>query len=176
LLGEFVAGVGYPVADPAFALNLLALGCLIGQAFPRDTAAPIGRFALSTAAGIAAVHFGWAGEERHVLSLLAALAAAAGAMAAPRLVRQAPAALVAAAGFLAGAAATPASLPLSLVLPALIGALAGATIVLSALAFVSRRFRRKFGGDNGWVGLRIAAAWIAAVATTMLALEIAPGG
>lgn len=167
---EFSAGVAHPLAEPGILLTLCALACLVGQSWPASSRAAISFFAVSTLAGVAAARFGFPSEAQDAGPLLIALVAALSAAVAPAAWPAATAALAVAGGFLTGAASTPVLLPLRVSLPAVAGALAGAILALALLIYTAGRFRQRFGGERGWIGLRIAAAWVAAIAMMMLAL------
>jgi hypothetical protein len=168
---EFSAGLAYPLAEPGIILALCALACLTGQSWPQTVGKAIGVFALAALAGIAAVRLGWTGDVQHIFLLAAVLMTAIVAAAAPGRAQKATVVLTVVGGFLTGAASTPVLLPLRVSLPAVAGALAGSVLALALLAYTGGRFRRRFGGAEAWIGLRIAAAWVAAIAAMMLALR-----
>ena len=170
---EFSAGVAHPFAEPGILLAVCALACMMGQSWPAGSRATISFFALSTLAGVGAARLGFPSEAQDAGVLLVALVAALSAAIAPAAWPAGTAALAVAGGFLTGAASTPVLLPLRVSLPAVAGALAGAVLALALLIYTAGRFRQRFGGERGWIGLRIAAAWVAAIAMMMLALLFA---
>lgn len=173
----FYLGMIHPLSTPPQLLSLLAAGMLLGLRWPK-------RFALfwSAFGGFALVGIGlgqWGllrGMEDAALlaggtvaALLAALSTAT--LTVPSL------ALCAWIGLFLGLASTPDEGPAWPAIVTLAGSFAGANLALLYLAFAVGSLRERFTATWVVIGLRIAAAWLTAIATLMFALsQVNPAG
>jgi hypothetical protein len=165
--------MAHPFAEPSIVLALVALACLAGQSWPSLRLAVPAAFALAAAAGVVAARLGIIAGPQQAGLLAVALWSALLAAALPAGNPTAASALAAAAGLLTGIASTPVLLPLRASLATIGGALIGSVLALQLLVYSAGNFRRRFGNQSGWIGLRIIASWAAAVALMMLALQFA---
>ncbi len=166
---SFLGGLLHPLAVPAHALALLALGLLIGQ--QRARFAPFAAFVAGLGAGLAALAF--AVGATSAADVLLAGAALAGLLVA--LARPLPTLVSALVAVIAGLALALDSPPevtsLAAATVMLIGTGLGACLALAIVvvgaSYVTRDWQR--------IGIRIVGSWIAASAILVLALRFARG-
>jgi urease accessory protein len=174
-MSGFVAGLLHPVALPAHALALLALGLLIGQQTVARRVVSLAAFAIALAAGLTAIASGVG--QTAAADVLLATAFASGALAALALPLPAPvcAPLAAIAGVTLGLDSPPEAVSLAVATTMLIGTGLGASLVL--FVFVSGASYLAGVREWGWarIGGRILGSWIAASAILVLALRFAHG-
>ena len=173
----FYVGLLHPFTTPGQLLALLALGAMLGQAAGGNPAGKSGRawaaFALAAVAGILV---GLAQPARFPpeppLLVLAAVAATLAALL-PAGFPPATLALCVGAGVLLGLASLPDPGPPLALAVTLAGSFVGANLALlyatGTVAWLRSRLDRRWART----GLRIVAAWIAAISTLMAALAIA---
>jgi len=169
-IGGFYGGVLHPLSTPGPPLALLAVALMLGLRFPAGFRAAWGGFALAMLAGIGLGQLGLAVAATELLVSIAALTTAIFAALVPTGARPVALGLSAVAGLMIGLAMTPGPGPVGATLIMLAGSFVGANILLPYLA-----------GGIGWlletvdqpwlqVGIRVVAAWVAAVAILMTAL------
>ena len=170
-MSGFAGGLLHPLAVPAHALALLALGLLIGQQGAGRMLVPLTGFAVGMAAGLAAIVL----AVRQTSAADVALAATALAAALVVLARPVPgfacAALAAVAGIALGLDSPPQAISIALATLTLIGTGLGACLALAIVAAGTARFTRAWQR----IGVRIVGSWIAASAILVLALRFARG-
>jgi urease accessory protein len=174
-MSAFVGGLLHPLAVPAHAMALLALGLLIGQQrFTRSLALPPMAFAAGLAAGLAAIAF--AVGQTSAANVLLATAALSGLLVA--LARPLPVfvcvPLAAVVGVALGADSPPDVISISAATVMLIGTGVGACIALAIIVFCVRyvAYAPQIGPRTG---VRILGSWVAASAMLVLALRFARG-
>jgi hypothetical protein len=167
----FYSGLIHPVSTPAQVLLLLGVGLLIGGLKEESFGKWLGLFCAATLLGMA---FGrWFGPLDEVMFAIAFLACAQAALAPGKLSTTA-AALAFLGGVCIGAVSVPEAGPVRdrivAMTGAFLGANAGLLYIVGARVIVSDKVSR------AWVdvGLRVAAAWLAAISAIMLALQFAP--
>jgi hydrogenase/urease accessory protein HupE len=167
LIGESL----HPLAVPAHALALLALGLLIGQQGAGRRLVPFVTFVAGLVAGLAAIAFA-AGPTSAADVLLAAAAMAAALVALARPVpAPACAALAAIAGVALGLDSPPEVISIAAATVMLIGTALGTCLALALVVACARYVTRAWQQ----IGVRIVGSWIAASAILVLALRFARG-
>ena len=174
-MSAFVGGLLHPLAVPAHAMALLALGMLIGQqALNRSSAPPLIAFAAGLASGLAAIASAVA--QTSAGDLLLAGAVLCGLLVAlayplPVLVCVPLAAVVGAA---LGLDSPPDVISMSAATTMLVGTGLGAMLTLIIVALCVRRLAR-LPQIAPRTGVRIVGSWVAASALLVLALRLARG-
>jgi hydrogenase/urease accessory protein HupE len=170
-MSGFAGGLLHPLAVPAHALALLALGLLIGQQGAGRMLVPLAGFAVGMAAGLAAIIL--AVRQTSAADVVLAATALAGALVV--LARPLPgfacAVLAAIAGVALGLDSPPQAISIALGTLMLIGTGLGACLALAMVAAGTARFARAWQR----IGVRIVGSWIAASAILVLALRFARG-
>ncbi|MXU66045.1 hypothetical protein [Oceanomicrobium pacificus] len=166
----FYVGLLHPFSTPAQALLMLGLGLLVGHLALPTAGRQLVLFFVAAIAGLVA------GQGTGALDLLmfgAAFAASATAALLPGRLVPLVALLVALGGFCIGAVSVPDPGPAADRLFVMSGSIVGATVGLLFLVGIVDVIRDRYNWP--WVGiaLRIAAAWVAAIALLMLALGVA---
>lgn len=172
----FYVGLLHPVSTPAQALLLIGLALSAEAVGERRSAMALGAFLAALAVGAAVLG---AADGLAPWMLGAAAAAAALAALAPGRLIWAAIGLGAAGGALIGSASVPGPGPFADRAWTFAGALIGALLGLIYAAGALRTARERLRGDWVPIALRVAAAWAAAIAVLMLALELsgdAPAG
>ncbi|MEW9808427.1 HupE/UreJ family protein [Mesorhizobium marinum] len=166
----FYLGMLHPLSTPPQLLSLLAAGLLLGLRWPGPFRYCWPAFAVSCLAGIALGQWGWLRGLEDTALLAGGIAAAIlAALLTPKLT--APCVAISAwTGLFLGVASIPDEGPAWPVIVTLAGSFVGANLALVYLAFAVGSLRARFTAQWVGIGLRIAAAWIAAVAALMLAL------
>jgi urease accessory protein len=171
-MSSMIEGLLHPLAVPAHALAVLALGLLIGRQ-------PVGRrpvmltaaFAAGMIAGVAAIILA-AQQAAAGDALLAATAAAAALVALAKPLPSWPcAALALVIGLALALDSPPQSISIAVATVTLAGTALGACLALAIIAACASRLRRSWQR----VGMRIVGSWIAASAILVLALHFARG-
>ena len=169
----FYVGMLHPLSTPPQILALLAIGLMLGQNFPRDFLVCWMVFAICCVAGmLLGQTVGMRGAENAWLLAVSVIAASLAALLpngllVPWLV------LAGISGLLLGILSTPDPGHWRATLISLLGSFVGANLVLlyssGGIGWLKERFKQP------WirVGLRVIAAWIAAISILMLALDIA---
>jgi urease accessory protein len=165
--GGFAGGLLHPLVAPAHVIALIGLGVVAARHLLPGRAVIIAAFALGLAGGLGAIAWG-IGETPANDVLLAAgglcgLAAAIG-FAAPRWLA-APIALVSGAAL--GLDSPPESISLREAVLMLIGTACGGVAALAAVAMAAAALLHLWHG----IALRVAGAWVAAIAMLVLALR-----
>jgi len=169
----FYAGVLHPLTAPPTLLALLALGMMLGHAWPQRTAVAWMAFMLCLLSGLVSGSMGaHLPFERHGLLLVAILAASLSALM-PRVSPLPRVLLGGVGGLLLGAASAPDPGPWRAAIVTMTGSFVGAGVALFYVSGGIQVLRERFPQEWARIGLRIAAAWIAAVSCLMLALGIA---
>jgi hydrogenase/urease accessory protein HupE len=173
-MSAFVGGLLHPLAVPAHALALLALGLLIGQQRAARLVVPVAAFATGLAAGLAALAFGVGQTSAaNVLLVAAAVSGLLVALARPLPVL-AGAPLAAIVGVAAGLDSPPNVISISAATMMLIGTGVGATVAFVVVVLCARH-----AADARHIaprtGVRILGSWAAASAVLVLALRFARG-
>src|SRR5262245_58765564 len=162
-----VAGLVHPGSTSAHVVALIGVGLIAGRDFWRAGAVIIGAFALGLAAGLSAIAWGVgetpAGDVLLASTTLCGLIAATG-VTAPVSVAM-PVALVSGAAL--GLDSPPQSILLGEAVATLIGTGCGGTGALAMIAFAASAVARWHQG----IVLRVAGAWVAAIAILGLALR-----
>jgi hydrogenase/urease accessory protein HupE len=166
-----VGGSLHPLAVPAHALALLALGLLIGQQSGGRRLAPFLAFVAGLVAGLAAIAFAFGPTS--AANVLLAAAAVTGLLVA--LAHPLPAfvsvPLAAIAGIALGLDSPPEAISIAVGTVMLIGTGLGASLAVAAVAAGTSCLRRAWQQ----IGVRILGSWIAASAILVLALRFARG-
>ncbi|SFD17158.1 HupE/UreJ family protein [Tropicimonas isoalkanivorans] len=167
----FYSGLLHPISTPAQVMLLLGVGLLIGGLKGQSFGKWLGLFCAATVLGMATGR--WFGRLDEVMFAIAFLACVQAALAPGRLLPTV-AALTLLGGVCIGAASVPEAGPLRDRLVAMAGSFLGANAGL--LYVVGARVILTDKVSRVWVdvGLRVAAAWLAAISAIMLALQFAP--
>lgn len=169
----FYIGLSHPFSSPGQVLTLLSLGLLFGQRWPERFALAWAVFAAGCVLGAALGQAGVTPASAEDQLLAAALAAGVVAALWPSGPAQLSIALAGIAGVLIGLVSTPDDGPFRAAAITLLGSFVGANLVLlyaaGGVGWLQERVRA------AWmrIGLRVAAAWIAAIAALLLALAVA---
>ena len=172
----FYLGILHPLSTPGQLLALLAIGVMLGwrwrDAFARSWAG----FAIAALVGIVLgqLEIRLDGEEVYLL-LIAVIAATLSALY-PKGHVLAHVILASAGGLLIGLLSTPDPGPRAATIITIAGSFVGANLTLFYVSGAVGWVRERFTQHWVEVGLRVAAAWIAAVALLMGALAFAGGG
>ncbi len=172
----FYLGILHPLSTPGQLLALLAIGVMLGwrwrDAFARSWAG----FAIAALVGIVLgqLEIRLDGEEVYLL-LVAVIAATLSALY-PKGHVLAHVILASAGGLLIGLLSTPDPGPRAATIITIAGSFVGANLTLFYVSGAVGWVRERFTQHWVEVGLRVAAAWIAAVALLMGALAFAGGG
>ena len=170
-MSSLIGGSLHPLAVPAHALALLALGLLIGRQGVGRRVAPFATFVAGMVAGLAAIAFA-AGPTSAADVLLAAAASAGASVALARpLPAPACAALAAIAGVALGLDSPPEVISIAAATVMLIGTAIGTCLALALVVACARYVNRAWQQ----IGVRILGSWIAASAILVLALRFARG-
>ena len=168
----FYIGLVHPLTSPAQVLTLVALGLVFGQRWPHHVGIALALFAGGCFGGIVLGQTGVPFETAE--TILLALALLAGALAA--LWPSSPVApgLLAAgcAGLLIGLASTPDPGPFRSTAITLAGSFVGATVLLLYSAGGFGAIHEKMTVAWVRIGFRVLAAWVAAIASILLALAL----
>ncbi len=171
-MSGFAGGLLHPLAVPAHALALLALGLLIGQQGAGRMLVPLAGFAVGLAAGLAAIASGGAADIRRRRCFWRRPPwRRLWSRSRDRCRRFACAALAAVAGIALGLDSPPQAISIALATLMLIGTGLGACLALAIVAAGTARFTRAWQR----IGVRILGSWIAASAILVLALRFARG-
>ena len=174
-MSGFIGGLLHPLAMPAHALALLALGLLIGEQHAERRPLLLTVFAAGLVAGLTAIAL--AVGETPAADVLLAAAVLTGALVA--LARPLPALACALLAAVTGAAlgldSPPEAISLALGTITLIGTGLGATIALTVVAAAAGYLVRV--PEHVWLrtGVRVLGSWMAASALLVLALRLARG-
>jgi hydrogenase/urease accessory protein HupE len=170
-MSSLVGGLLHPLAVPAHAVALLALGLLIGQQRAGRRRAPLLAFIAGLGAGLVAITF--AVEATSAADVLLAAAAVTGLLVA--LARPMPALACAPLAVVTGTAlgldSPPEVIAISAATVMLIGTGLGACLALAVIAVCTSRLTREWQR----IGVRILGSWLAASAILVLALRFARG-
>jgi urease accessory protein len=173
-MSSLVGGLLHPLAVPAHALALLALGLLIGQQRAARLVVPVAAFATGLAAGLAALAFGVGQTSAsNVLLVAAVLSGLLVAFARP-LPALAGAPLATIVGIALGLDSPPSVISISAATVMLIGTGVGATIAFVVVVLCAR-YLAAVRHIALRTGLRILGSWVAASALLVLALRFARG-
>jgi urease accessory protein len=170
-MSSLLSGLLHPLAVPAHAVALLALGLLIGQQRPGVRHAALLAFIVGLAAGLTAIAF--AVGPTSAADVLLAAAAVTGLLVA--FAWPMPALACAPLGAVVGIAlaldSPPEVIALSAATVMLIGTGIGACLVLAVVVVGTSRLTRAWQR----IGVRILGSWMAASAMLVLALRFARG-
>lgn len=173
----FYLGLLHPATTASHGLLLLALGVMLAPAWPGRFGRAWAAFAAAALAGLGAVMLGGTALQPGEWTLLAA--AALVALYAAAALGRFPAVTLALAGLgglLLGAGSAPDPGPPGAAAVTAAGSCLGLALGLLYLAGGIGWLRLRFEEPWAGVGLRIAAAWIAAIAILLAALQAAPRG
>lgn len=168
----FYVGLLHPLSTPPQLLALLAIGLMLGQRFPLDFKRCWTVFAAFNLGGIVLGQLGILEGMVDAGLLTISLIAASLAALLPHGVMAACILLVGCGGLLLGVVSTPEPGPLQATVITLVGCFVGANL---ALLYASGGFgwlKERFAQPWARIGLRILAAWIAAISCLMLALVV----
>jgi urease accessory protein len=170
-MGDFIGGLLHPVVTPAHGLLLLALGLLAGRSAPPPLRWPMRCFLPLSALALGVTGAGWV-KALHPAVLHGALLVVGGLLAWGR-----PVPLPALCGLFAfaGTALGLDSAPDSTVPAAVLKTLAGTWLGLGVLVYDVAIYA-SLGAATSWLrhALRIAGAWLVAIALLMLAFALRP--
>jgi urease accessory protein len=170
-VGDFIGGLLHPVVTPGHVLLLLGLGLLAGRVSPPPLRWPMRCFLPLSALGLAATGLGWV-KALHPAVLHGAVLVVGGLLAWGRPVSMpALCGLFAFAGVALGLdSAAEASAP-GAILKTLAGTWLGLGVVVYDVAIYA-----SLGAATSWLrhALRIAGAWLLAIAVLMLAFALRP--
>lgn len=168
----FYIGLVHPLTSPAQVLILVALGVVFGQRWPNNVGIALALFAAACFGGIVLGQVGVPFDTAETILLaLALLAGALGALwpASPVVLGFLAAAI---AGVLIGLASTPDPGPFRPTAITLFGSFVGATVLLLYSAGGLGAIHEKTTKPWVRIGLRVVAAWVAAIASILLALAL----
>ena len=172
----FYLGILHPLSTPGQLLALLAIGVMLGwrwrDAFARSWAG----FAVAALVGIALGQLEIRPDGEEVYLLLVAVIAATLSALHPKGHGLAHVTLASAGGLLIGLLSTPDPGPRAATIITLAGSFVGANLTLFYVSGAIGLLHERFTQHWVEVGLRVAAAWIAAVAVLMGALAFAGTG
>lgn len=170
-LGDFIGGLLHPVVTPAHVLLLLGLGLLAGRVSPPPLRRPMLCFLPLSALGLAVTGFGWV-KALHPAVLHGAVLVVGGLLAWGRpLSTPALCGLFAFAGTALGLDSAAESTAPAAVLKTLAGTWLGLGVLVYDVAIYA-----SLGAASSWLrqALRIAGAWLVAIALLMLAFALRP--
>lgn len=169
----FYIGLLHPVSTPSQLLALLGLGAMLGMTWPDGFTRPWIAFVSGLVLGIGGGQIFGVWDVLPVILLTMALIAAGLAALLPGQMRTLEAGVTGLAGLLIGLLSTPDPGPATDTAITLAGSFAGANLALLYVSGATGWLRERY--DQPWmmIGLRIVAAWIAAIAMLMGALSIA---
>jgi len=171
-LEGFYLGMAHPLSAPPQLLALLALGLLLGQGWPQKFIIVWRAFALAAIAGLALGVAGYGHSLGERALLVIALAASSLTAIAPTWVNVPGRLLAGAGGLFLGMVSTPDAGPLGAMITTITGSYVGANLALFYASGGIGWLRDRFNKPWALIGLRIIAAWIAAISCLMLALNI----
>jgi hydrogenase/urease accessory protein HupE len=165
-------GMVHPLSTPPQLLALLALGLMLGQSWPRKFSIAWLIFALAAAIGLIVGNLGYGLRLADPALLIIAFAAALLAAVAPSQLLVPGMLLAGAGGLFLGVVSTPDPGPLRATIITIAGTYVGANLALLYSSGGIGWLRQRF--DQPWarIGLRVIAAWIAAISCLMLALSV----
>jgi hydrogenase/urease accessory protein HupE len=171
-LKGFYVGMVHPLSTPPQLLALLALGLLLGQCWPRKFTLAWLLFALAAAGGLILGFAGYGHSRAERALLVTALAASSLATITPAWFIVPGTLLAGAGGLFLGIASTPDPGPLGAMIVTITGTYLGVNLAFFYASGGIGWLRDRF--NNAWahIGLRIIAAWIAAISCLMLALNV----
>jgi hydrogenase/urease accessory protein HupE len=174
-LEGFYTGMAHPLSTPPQLLALLALGLLLGQGWPQTFIIAWRAFALTAIGGLilGTVGYGHSLGERALLVI--ALAASSLAAIAPAWIIIPGTLLAGAGGLFLGMVSTPDPGPLGATIIMITGAYIGANLALFYTSGGIGWLRDRFNKPWAVIGLRIIAAWVAAISCLMFALNVVSG-
>jgi hydrogenase/urease accessory protein HupE len=172
-LEGFYAGLMHPLSTPPQLLALLALGLLLGQCWPQKFIIAWRAFALTAIAGLALGAAGYGRGLGEPALLVIALAASSLAAMAPVWAIVPGTMAAAVGGLFLGIVSTPDPGPLRAMIVTITGAYIGQNLALFYATGGIGWLRDRFNKPWALIGLRIIAAWIAAISCLMLALTVA---
>jgi urease accessory protein len=174
-MSAFVGGLLHPLAVPAHAMALLALGMLIGQqSLTRSPAPPLVAFAAGLASGLAAIASAVAQTSAGDLLLAGAVLCGLLVAIAYPLPVLVCVLLAVGVGAALGLDSPPAVISMAAATTMLIGTGLGAMLTLIIVALCARRLAR-LPQIVPRTGMRIVGSWVAASALLVLALRLARG-
>jgi hydrogenase/urease accessory protein HupE len=171
-LEGFNVGLVHPLSTPPQLLALLALGLLLGHCWPRKFAVAWLVFALAAVGGLSLGVAGYGHSLAERALLVIALSTSSLAAIAPTWVIVPGTLLAGAGGLFLGIVSTPDPGPLRAMIITIAGTYVGANLAffyaIGGIGWLRGRF------DRPWalIGLRVIAAWIAAISCLMLALNV----
>lgn len=175
-LEGFNVGLVHPLSTPQQLLALLALGLLLGQCWPRKFAVAWLVFALAAVGGLTLGAAGWGHSLAERALLVIAVAASSLATIAPTWVIVPGTVLAGTGGLFLGIVSTPDPGPLRAMIITITGTYVGANLAffyaIGGVGWLRDRFKKTWAH----IGLRIVAAWIAAISCLMLALSVVSRG
>lgn len=170
----FYLGILHPLSTPAQLLALLALGVMLSWRWRDSFARSWAGFAIAALIGIVLGQLEIRPDGEALALLLTAVVAATLAALYPKGHVIAHVILASAGGLLIGLLSTPDPGPRAATIITLAGSFVGANLALFYVSGALGWLRERFTQHWVEVGLRVAAAWIAAVAVLMGALAFAP--
>lgn len=169
----FYTGLLHPITTPEQLLALLALGVMLGLRWPGWFKIPFFAFVSATLIGIILGQFGILQGIGGFSLLLVAIVAATLAALYPPGQFALFVILAGITGALIGVMSTPDPGPLTATIVTLFGSFVGANLALLYVSAGVGWFHDRFEGQWSRIGLRIFAAWIAAISVLMAALVFA---
>lgn len=169
----FLTGVVHPLTTAGQLLALLALGSMLGWRWKDGFIRCWATFAIAALVGIGLGQLGVRLGDGELLLLLVSITAATLAALHPTGFLPVMAILAGAGGLLIGLVSTPEPGPLAATITTLAGSFVSANLVLLYVAGAVDLLRERFTQHWVGVGLRVAAAWIAAISMLMGSLAIA---
>jgi hydrogenase/urease accessory protein HupE len=171
-LEGFYLGMAHPLSTPPQLLALLALGFLLGQCWPRKFIIAWRAFALATIGGLTLGFAGYGHSLGERALLVIALAASSLAAILPASVWVPGRMFAGAGGLFLGMVSTPDVGPLGAMIVTIIGTYVGANLAFFYATGGIGWLRDHFNKPWALIGLRLVAAWIAAISCLMLALNV----
>ena len=166
----FYVGLLHPLSAPSQLLALVSLGVMLGLSPQERIATLYATFAGSMLLGICLGQLGSiSGWEEFALLLIAILAATLSAIH-PEGLLSLFIFLPGVGGLLLGLLSTPDPGPLRAVIVTLLGSLVGAYFALLYILGIVSWIRQRFTQQWAQIGLRIVAAWVAAISVVMASL------
>lgn len=166
----FYTGLLHPISSPEQVLALLAVGIMLGLRWPGWFKIPFLIFAAATFFGILLGQFDFSRAFVEPMLLLVAVIAATLSALYPPGVFALSVILASITGTMIGLLSTPDSGSLTATIVTLFGSFIGANLALLYISSSIGWFKDRFKGQWSRIGIRIVAAWLAAISVLMASL------
>jgi urease accessory protein len=166
----FYAGLVHPLSTAGQLLCVLALGFMLAHRWPSGFARPFGVFVASFVVGIVAAASSFEFGNEEIILLLAGMIAASITALHPPAIKAVDLILSAIGGLVIGLVSWPDGDDLSAILVTIAGSFIGSSVGLLYVAGAIGALRQRFTAAWAGIGLRVIAAWIAAITFLMTSL------